>query len=203
MLQDPTRRLILASASQSRCALLAAAGLAFEVRPAEVDEAAIKRAARAEGVSPEVAAMRLADRKAQAIGALVPEALVIGADQILVCEGAWFDKPADMAAARTQLCALRGRSHVLASAAACWQGGRSVWQGIATPRLLMRDFSDRFLDCYLAAEAGTVTGTVGAYRVEGRGAQLFDAIEGEHAAVLGLPLLALLSFFRAAGILMA
>ena len=203
MFQSPTDRLILASASLSRRSLLAAAGLSFEVRPAEIDEAAVKRAARNEGASAEMTALLLADRKAQSIALRVPEALVIGADQILVCEGVWFDKPADTAAARTQLQALRGRSHMLATAVVCRRGDIRLWHTIATPHLTMRDFSDRFLNCYLAVEAERVAGSVGGYRLEGRGIQLFDAVEGEYMAVLGLPLQALLSFLRSNQILMS
>lgn len=196
MLQYPRPRLILASASASRRALMAAAGLSFEVRPADVDEAAIKQEARAEGVGAEVAALRLADAKAAAVAREEPDALVIGADQILVCDGVWFDKPVDVAAAGDQLRALRGRVHVLVTAVVCHQGVARVWHEIASPRLTMRGFSDEFLDCYLAAEGVAVVSTVGAYRLEGRGVQLFDAVEGEHSAVLGLPMLRLLAFLR-------
>jgi septum formation protein len=203
MLQSPTERIILASASPSRRSLLAAAGLVFEVCPADIDETTIKRQARSEGASAAMAALSLADRKAQVVALPVPEALVVGADQILVCEGAWFDKPSDVAATRTQLRALRGRSHVLATAVVCRRGGSHLWHTIATPHLSMRNFSDKFLDCYLATEADTITGSVGGYRLEGRGIQLFDAVEGDYTAVLGLPLPALLSFLRSKKILMS
>jgi septum formation protein len=196
MFQLPTPPLVLASASSSRRALLAAAGLIFEVRPADIDEAVVKRDARAEGMGAEVTALLLAELKASAVALREPGALVIGADQILACDGAWFDKPADVAGAREQLRALRGRSHVLATAAVCHQGDRRIWHDVAAPRLTMRDFSDDFLERYLAAEADGITGTVGAYRLEGRGVQLFDAVEGDHSAILGLPLLPLLSFLR-------
>jgi septum formation protein len=196
MFQLPTPRLVLASASTSRRALLAAAGLTFEVRPADIDEAAVRCDARAEGMGAEVTALLLAELKASAVALCEPGALVIGADQILVCDGVWFDKPADVAGAREQLRALRGRSHVLATAAVCHQGDCRIWHDVAVPCLTMRDFSDDFLDRYLVAEADTVTSTVGAYRLEGRGVNLFDAVEGDHSAILGLPLLPLLSFLR-------
>jgi septum formation protein len=196
MFQLPTPRLVLASASTSRRALLTAAGLTFEVRPADIDEAAVKRDARAQGMGAEVAALLLAELKASAVALGEPGALVIGADQILVCDDVWFDKPADVAAARGQLRALRGRSHVLATATVCHQGDRRIWHDVAAPCLAMRDFSDDFLERYLAVEADTVTSTVGAYRLEGHGVHLFDAIDGEHSAILGLPLLPLLSFLR-------
>jgi len=195
-------RLILASQSRFRAALLAGAGVAAEALPAHVDEAAIKQGARAEGLSAEDTAMLLASLKAERIARRYPDALVIGGDQILVCGDAWFDKPPDLATARTQLQALRGRSHTLVTAVLVQLGGRRVWQHIARPHLGMRDFSDAFLDSYLEREGEVLTTTVGAYRVEGPGLQLFDRIDGEHAAIVGLPLLPLLGFLRQHGVLM-
>ena len=200
MLQRPTPRLVLASGSASRRALLAAAGLAFTVQPAAVDEDAIKQRARRDGIGPDKAALRLAGSKAGAIATQDTDALVIGADQILVCDGTWFDKPASVAAAREQLLALRGRTHTLVTAVLCQQGSRQLWSHVAMPRLTMRAFSDAFLDAYLEAEGTFLTTTVGAYRLEGLGVHLFSAIEGEHAAILGLPLLELLTFLRQAGV---
>lgn len=201
MLQRPKPRLILASGSVSRRMVLEAAGLQVAIRPSNVDEATIKRRALADAEGAETAALRLADSKARAVALDEPDALVIGADQILVCDGVWFDKPADLAAAREQLRTLRGRAHVLVTAIVCHQGEQRVWQHVAMPRLVMRDFSDAFLDEYLALEGDAVTSTVGSYRLEGLGAHLFASIEGEHAAILGLPLLALLAFLRQRGIL--
>ena len=203
MLQRPSPRLVLASASASRRAVLAGAGLAFDVRPADADEASVKQTAQAEGVGAEVAALRLADLKAAAVARQAPDALVIGADQILVCDGVWFDKPADVFAAREQLRALRGRVHALVTAVVCHRGGVRVWHRIAMPHLTMRDFSDDFLDCYLAAEAEAVTTTVGAYRLEGLGAHLFAVIDGDYSAILGLSLLPLLAFLRETQVLVA
>ena len=203
MPRQPTQRLILASASASRRDLLAAAGVTFDVRPANIDEAEIKRGALADGMNVEDAALRLADMKAMAVARREPEALVIGADQILVCDGVWFDKPIDVDTAREQLRALRGRAHVLVTAVVCHQDRHGVWHDVATPRLVMRDFSEDFLEGYLAAEGRTVTSTVGAYRLESRGVQLFDSIEGDYSAVLGLPLLPLLSFLRRVRLLVA
>jgi septum formation protein len=200
MLQQANPKLILASASASRRALLSAAGLAFEVRPASVDEAEVKLSARADGASAADAALLLAELKAGRIALREPDALVIGADQILVCEGTWFDKPISAAAAREQLCTLRGRPHVLVTAAVCQRGEQRVWHHLAHPRLHMRAFSDAFLDTYLQVEGQEVISTVGAYRLEGLGVHLFDRIEGEHAAILGLPLLALLGFLRQHGV---
>jgi septum formation protein len=196
-------RLILASGSGIRAALLHAAGLSFETNAASIDEAAIKDAARAEGAAAEDAALGLAQLKAQRVARLAPDALVIGCDQLLVCEDVWFDKPADLAAARAQLLALRGKRHVLVTAVLCQCGGQRLWHHIARPALTMRSFSESFLDAYLALEGDRVTESVGAYRLEGPGVQLFDRIEGEHSAILGLPLLPLLGFLRQHGVIPA
>ena len=201
MLQADQPRLVLASGSAARAALLRAAGLTFAVQPAAVDEAAVKASCRAEGLDAGDAALTLAELKAARIRD--PDALVIGADQILVCEGRWFDKPADAAAARAQLQALRGRAHVLETAVVCQRGGRTVWHHLASPRLTMRTFSDAALDAYLAGEGDALLSCVGAYRLEALGIHLFDRVEGEHAAILGLPMLPLLGFLRQHGVLVA
>src|SRR6266536_1052978 len=122
MLQRPSPRLVLASASASRRALLQAAGLIFTVQPAQVDEAEVKRTARAKGALASETALLLAELKATCIARRDAEALVIGADQILVCGEDWFDKPDDAAAAAAQLRALRGRTHELVTAVLCQQG---------------------------------------------------------------------------------
>lgn len=201
MIQQASPPLILASASAARRAVLAAAGIAFTTAAAAVDEAAIKASAQAEGLPPGEAALLLADAKAQRIARRAPEALVIGADQLLVCEDRWFDKPPDLDAARSHLRTLRGRPHELVTATVCWRHGARVWQHLTRPRLVMRDFSDAFLEAYLLAEGTAVLGSVGAYRLEGPGVQLFAAVEGEHSAILGLPLLPLLGFLRQHGVL--
>jgi septum formation protein len=197
--QAPAPTLILASASTSRRALLAAAGLRFMIVPADIDEAAVKQSVQAASGSAAQAASELAERKARA----VPQAgaLVIGCDQILVCDGTWFDKPASLDAARNQLCALRGRTHELATASTCVRDGDVVFRELAVPRLTMRSFSGAFLETYLASEGPSVLTSVGAYRLEGAGMHLFDSVEGEHAAILGLPMLALLAYLRKSGIL--
>ena len=199
MMQAGAPPLILASQSTVRAALLAAAGLWFEARPARVDEAAVKQACQAEGADAADAALTLAVLKAQRVRD--PDALVIGADQILVCGDAWFDKPDGPDGARTQLRALRGQPHRLVTAVVCLRGGREVWRHVAEPRLRMRAFSDAFLEEYLAAEGDAILSCVGAYRLEGLGAHLFEEVEGEHAAVLGLPLLPLLGSLRQHGVL--
>ena len=190
---------MLASESTARAGLLHAAGLRFEAQPARIDEAAVKQACRAEGIEAADAATMLAEMKAQRIRD--PDALVIGADQLLVCDGAWFDKPADAGEVRAHLMALRGRAHTLVTAMVLTRGGRMVWQYLATPRLTMRPFGDAFLTDYLVAEGDALLSCVGAYRLEGLGLHLFDHVEGEHSAILGLPMLPLLGFLRQHGVL--
>ncbi len=196
-------RLILASGSTARAALLCGAGLAIEIRPAAVDEAEVKRSARGEGVSADDTALMLAELKALRVARANPDALVIGADQLLVCEDRWFDKPVSLAEARSHLLALRGRSHTLVTAMVVHRGEQRIWQHVAKPRLTMRLFSDAFLDAYLAAEGTNVLATVGGYRMEGPGVHLFDSVAGEYSAILGLPLLPLLGFLRQTGALLA
>ena len=200
MIQKGQPSIVLASGSVTRGALLAGAGLTFVTDIAAIDEGTIRDSARTEGAQPEDAAMLLAEMKARRIAPRHPDALIIAADQILVCDGEWFEKPADLAAARAHLLALRGRTHVLATAVLCMAGGRRVWQHVAQPALTMRTFSDEFLDAYLAAEQEAVLSSVGAYRVEGLGVHLFARIEGDHSAILGLPLLPLLEFLRQHGV---
>lgn len=204
-LQKPEPVLVLASSSATRHALLLRAGLAFEALPAAVDEAALKEACQAENIPAEDAAIILAEAKAERIARRLPDALVIGGDQLLVCKmedgtERWFDKPADIAVARAQLLALRGRTHRLVTATVAWRNGARIWQDVTTPRLTMRDFSEAFLDAYLAAEGEALLGSVGAYRLEAMGVHLFSRVEGEHSAILGLPLIPLLGFLRGHGV---
>lgn len=202
-LQTAAPRLVLASGSVSRRALLASAGLEFRIAPADVDEAALKLQARADGLDAAATALLLADAKALLVAGSEPQALVIGCDQLLVCEDRWFNKPGSPEEARAHLCALRGRTHRLVTAAVCRCGERPLWHTVAAPALRMRNFSDAFLAAYLALEAEHLTTTVRAYRLEGPGVHLFAAIEGEYAAILGLPLLELLDFLRGYGLLVA
>ena len=193
---SPVRPLILASASKSRANVLRAAGLTFEVEPADTDEDAVKAALKAEGASAARCAEALAEAKALVVSRRHHHALVIGADQMLDCEGRWFDKPADLAGARAHLMSLRGRTHVLPTAVAVAFNGASVWHHVALPRLTMRTFSEDFVDAYLQAAGAAVLSSVGAYQLEGLGAQLFSRIEGDFFTILGLPLLELLGFLR-------
>jgi len=193
--------LVLASASAARAELLARAGLAVARDPAELDEAALKSASRARGDNAVAGALRLAEAKALAVAPRHPGMLVIGADQILSCDGAWFDKPRDLGEARAQLRRLRGRTHDLATAAVLAKDGEVLWRGSGCPRLAMRGFSDAFLEDYLAREGEAALGSVGAYRLEAAGIQLFDRVEGDFFTILGLPLLPLLAALRRHGAL--
>ena len=195
--------LVLASASRIRALLLERAGLAVSRDPAGIDEAEIKSSFRDAGRDVAGCAMALAEAKAAHVAPRHPGALVLGADQLLVCGDDWLDKPADLAAARGQLQRLRGQRHELVTAVALRRDDRVVWRRIERPALLMRDFSDAFLEAYLAAAGDSVLGAVGAYQLEASGIQLFARIEGDYFSILGLPLLPLLDFLRGAGALAA
>ena len=190
--------LILASASTARAALLRGAGLDFETRPADVDEGELKAAMKAEGAA--AAARALAELKARHVATQAPGCLVIGADQLLDCNGQWLDKARDRREAGEQLRVLRGREHRLTTAVCVSEGETCLWGFAGTPRLKMRNFSDVFIESYLDAAGDEAFGCVGAYRLEGLGAQLFEEIEGDYFTILGLPLLPLLGFLRTRGI---
>ena len=194
---------VLASASQSRGALLRNAGIAVERDPAALDEDAVKDLFRERNESAAQVAEALAELKAQRVSQRHPGALVIGADQMLQCGGIWFDKPPDLAHARGHLIALRGKTHELLSAVCVIRDGECLWRHLESARLTMRPFSDTFLDEYLAATGDALCASVGAYQLENRGAQLFSRIEGDYFTVLGLPLLPLLGFLVNHGVVTA
>ncbi len=188
--------LILASISQSRRTMLAAAGVAFSAEAPGVDEDAVKDSLRGEKAAPAALAETLAELKARKVSLRHPDAFVIGADQVLDCDGAMFDKPPDLAAARRQLQALRGRAHRLTAAVVVARGDARLWHHTQVATLHMRPFTDAFLDQYLARVGEAACRSVGAYQLEGLGAQLFSRIEGDYFTILGLPLLPLLDFLR-------
>lgn len=192
--------LVLASGSRTRAAMLEQAGLTAILDKPLVDEEEVKEAGRVEGVSADIVAEALAELKAQRITRRHPGALVIGADQMLECEGRWFDKPAGRDAARDQLLALRGRTHRLVSCAVVVRDGERIWHKTDSARLTMRNFSEAFLDEYLDRAGEGVLHSVGAYQLEGLGAQLFHRVEGDFFTILGLPLLPLLGFLRVHGV---
>ena len=190
----------LASASASRAAILRAAGVDFRVVAAGVDEAAVKAQMIGVGADARQIAAELAQRKAIQVSG-EHAGLVIGADQTLEFEGAIYDKPEDAARAREQLERLRGRTHLLHAAVAVAREGQILWAASDTARLTMRPFSDRFLNAYLERQREGLLATVGAYRLEGEGVQLFEAIDGDYFSILGLPLLGLLALLRREGAL--
>ncbi len=192
--------LVLASGSRTRAAMLEQAGVSAILDKPLVDEDEVKAAGRAEGVPADAVAEALAELKAQRIARRHPGALVVGADQMLECEGHWFDKPADRAAARAQLLDLRGRTHRLVSCAVVVRDGERMWHKVDSARLTMRNFSEAFLDDYLDRVGDEVLHSVGAYQLEGLGAQLFQRVEGDFFTILGLPLLPLLGFLRVHGV---
>ena len=195
--------LILASGSQIRADLLRAAGVPFTVTIPRVDESSIRAALEAEGASPRDMADALAEYKARRVSDRQPGAFVLGCDQILTCDGVIYAKPESPEDARAQLLRLRGQRHQLLSAAVIYQDGEPVWRHVGVARLLMREFSDAYLDEYLARNWNSLRHAVGGYKLEEEGVRLFSRIEGDHFTILGLPLLELLAFFNLRGIIAA
>lgn len=189
-------QLVLASRSAARRALLANAGVPVIVDAAGVDEDAVKESFRAEGASAAEVAEALAEMKAQRVSPRHAGALVLGCDQMLECDGIWYDKPADRDAARDQLRQLRGKRLRLIVGAVVVRDSARIWQQLDTAELAMRPVSDAFLEAYLDAAGETALESVGAFQLEGLGAQLFGAVRGQYFTVLGLPLLPLLDFLR-------
>lgn len=185
--------LVLASTSPIRAELLRNAGLTFEVMAPRVDEEALREALVAEGASPRDLADALAEHKALKVAARFPEALVLGCDQVLDLDGQALGKPRDAVEARGRLLALRGRAHRLWTGAVLYDRGAPVWRHVEEARLTMRAFSEAWLESYLEQATWELTGTSGGYAIEGQGIRLFERIEGDHFAILGLPLLPLLT----------
>lgn len=195
----PSERLILASRSAARRAMLTDAGVPFSVQVADVDEDSVKAAhdpADAAGL-----AVELARVKALAVSRHDADAWVLGADQTLAFDGGLVSKAGSLDEGRARLTAMRGRVHHLHSGAALARNGQIVWSGVDTVTMRVRAFSDAFLDTYLAAEGEGLLACVGSYRLEGMGSQLFEAVEGDYFAVLGLPLWPVLAELRRAGVL--
>lgn len=195
--------LVLASCSPARRDLLTGAGVSFQVSPADLNESIIKE--QMADRPPADIAMALAEAKALSVSAK-PEhstATCIGADQILVLGSRIFDKPADMAEARAALLELHGKTHRLISAVVLARNGQIIWQYSDTAELEMRDFSETFLDNYIENAGASILTSVGAYRLEGQGIQLFSRVDGAHTTILGLPMLPLLAALRSNGVLEA
>nr|WP_143163201.1 Maf family nucleotide pyrophosphatase [Roseovarius pacificus] len=193
------RQIILASGSDIRATLLRNAGIVFDIVPARVDEEALRDAMLAEDASARDIADALAEMKAQKISAKHPEALVIGCDQVLNLQGQLLTKPDSPETARTQLIAMRGKRHELLSAAVICENGKAIWRHVGVVRLLMRQFSDAYLDDYIARNWDSIRHSVGAYKLEEEGVRLFSQVQGDYFTVLGLPLLELLSYLTLRG----
>ena len=194
--------LILASRSVGRRELLENAAVPHGVMTASIDEDAARATLRAEGLGARDLADALAELKALKVSAKCPGDLVLGCDQTLALDdGTMFNKAPDRATLAGQIRQLSGKTHSLFSAAVIAEQGRPVWRHVERVRMTMRPLSDAFIADYLEAEGDALLGCVGGYRIEGRGAQLFTRIEGSHFAIVGLPLLPLLDFLRARGIM--
>ena len=188
----------LASKSASRRAMLEAADIPFTVSPAYIDERALE--ASMGDAAPEAVALALASEKALAVSRETPGALVLGSDSLVVCEGRRFDKPADRAAAAEHLRYFSGKVMVLHSAAALARDGAVTWAEAAQARLNVASLSEAFIERYLDAEWPEVGGCVGVFRIEGRGVQLFETIEGDYFTILGMPLLKVQAALRREGV---
>lgn len=194
-------KLILASQSAARRAMLDAAGVRFEAELPELDEAAAKAGLASAGFDPRSVAEELAQLKALSLGDR-PGSLILGSDQVLEREdGEMLGKPESREDALAQLRALSGRTHSLHSAAVIAENGEGIWWHSETVHLTMRPLGEAFLSDYLDREYELIRWSVGGYRVEGLGAQLFERIEGSYFAVLGMPLLPLLAYLRERGLL--
>jgi len=193
--------IVLASTSASRRRLLSQTGIYFNTAKPPLDEAPVKARFGQAGASAADVADALAEGKAVSVADILPGHYVIGADQMLECDGLWFDKPESRDGARRHLQALRGKTHQLITAAAIAHEGRIVWRHSEVAQMTMRDFSDAFLDQYLDKAGEGLTSSVGAYELEGLGAQLFARIEGDFFSILGLPVVPVLNALREAGAL--
>jgi len=201
MMRD-SQRIVLASQSASRRAMLTAAGIAFDAVSAGVDEESAKAALLGEGLAARDMADALAELKAIKVSSGDGQALVLGCDSIVALEdGSMLDKPRDRAEAAMHLRRLSGKRHELVSAAVMAEGGRPVWRVVDRARMHVRPLSEAFIESYLDLEWPEIAGCVGCYRIEGPGAQLFSRIEGSQFTVLGLPLLPVLDYLRVRGVL--
>lgn len=194
-------KVILASGSKARAAILAGAGVTFETAIAGVDEAAVKTGLLAEGNGPREVAEALAELKAVRVSRKRPGALVIGADQTLDLKGQLFDKAENLAEARERLRHLRGKTHKLHSAVVVALDGQAIWREVPAAKLTMRPFTDAFLEDFLVRGGEGLLGSVGCYRLEDDGVQLFSRIDGDYFTILGLPLMGLLDLLRRYGAL--
>ena len=199
--QDDQRHVILASASEIRAKILRSAGIDFVVMPAEVDELRARKKLADSGCSTEEAAIAIAETKAIDVSHAHEGAFVIGADQLLEHDGNWLSKPHHVGDAARQLRRLTGKNHDLVSAVVVACAGKRVWHGVERARMTMRALPETTLSVYLEGAKEGIGTSVGGYRLEGEGIQLFENIEGDWFTMMGLPLLPLLAFLRKWGII--
>lgn len=192
-------KIILASGSPFRLAMLKNAGIDVEAVPAKVDERALEAPLKDSGASPEDVAAILAEAKATEVSERLPGALVLGCDQTLSLGDEVFHKPTDMEGARRHLLALSGKTHQLNSAAVLVRGGAVLWRHVGVANLTMRKLDPAFIGRHLARVGAKALSSVGAYQIEGEGIQLFEKVEGDHFTIVGLPLLPLLTELRSLG----
>lgn len=195
-------RLILASQSASRRAMLDAAGVPFEAMAATVDEESAKLSLRAEGRDARALADALAELKATKLSRKYPQDLVLGCDStVALDDGEMIDKAPTREAAADLLRRMGGTRHRLFSAAVICEAGAPIWRFVDVAKMHMRPMSDAFIESYLDAEWPAISGCVGGYRIEGPGVQLFDKIDGDQFTIMGLPLLQLLAYLRDRGVM--
>lgn len=189
-----SKRFILASNSEIRATLLRNAGLAVDVQPARIDEEAIRQSLQEDNAKPRDVADTLAEYKARRVANAIPDALVLGCDQIAELKGTILTKPTTPAEAREQLAMLSGKTHRLLSAGVIYEGGEPVWRHVGVVRMTMRDLSPGYIDAYVARNWDSIRHAVGGYKLEEEGVRLFSLIDGDYFHVLGLPLTELLSY---------
>lgn len=192
-------RVVLASGSRFRKAMLEAAGVDIDVVPAAIDERAVEETLAGTGATPEDVALVLAEAKALDVSERQPGRLVLGCDQTLSLGEEIFHKPQDMEAARRHLLKLSGKTHQLNSAAVLARNGETIWRHVGVARLTMRQLDPGFVGRHLARVGPVALNSVGAYQIEGEGIQLFEKVEGDHFTIVGLPLMPLLKELRELG----
>lgn len=196
-------KITLASQSKARQEMFRNAGVVFEAKPARIDEEMITASLLADQAKPHDIADALAEYKALRVVGSDPTGLVIGSDQVLVCDKKVYSKARTMDEARAKLQELRGKPHQLLSAAVIFEDGKPVWRTLGRAQLFMRDFSDAFLDDYLEQSGDEILSSVGCYFLEGRGVNLFSRVQGDYFTVLGFPLLDVLEFLRSRGAILS
>lgn len=190
------QKIILASESSARKNLLQQAGVDFKCVAARIDEGAIKNSLQSEGAKPNEIVDTLAEYKALRVANNFPNDIVIGSDQILVCNNIILSKARTFDEAKKTLNLLKGKSHQLLSAAVIYENNKPVWRTVSRAQLFMRDFSDNYLDEYISTSNENILSSVGCYLLEDKGIGLFNRIQGDYFTILGFPLLEVLNFLR-------